>query len=89
MNPTPVEIKPRILRTAIDLDDGTASLELALSVIKEFGLEKKDAKKIINEVGSAVSKWREAAKLLGLKKGEINRMSSAFEHNDLKIALKM
>ena len=28
VNPVPVDIKPRVLSTAIDLDDATASLEL-------------------------------------------------------------
>jgi len=89
LNPTPIEIRPRILRTAIDLDDNTASLELALSVIEDFGLNKNDAKEIISEVGYAVSQWRDVANGLGLKKREMDRMSSAFEHHDFKVALKM
>ena len=32
LNPVPVDIKPRILTTAINEDDGTASLTLALDV---------------------------------------------------------
>lgn len=83
MNPVPVEIKPRILTTAIDLDDGTASLELALSVSSEFDLKIKEAEQIISEVGQAVAKWRGIATRLGLHKREIDRMASAFEHDDL------
>jgi hypothetical protein len=37
LNPVPIDIKPRVLSTAIDLDDGTASLDLALSVAAYFG----------------------------------------------------
>lgn len=86
LNPTPIEIKPRILTTAIDLNDTTASLETALSVAKDFRLEKSEANKIIKEVAKAVSKWREIAKNFDITKKEIERMASAFEHEDLEMA---
>jgi hypothetical protein len=35
----------------------------------------------------AVSKWRDEAARRGLTKNEIDRMASAFEHDDLKAAL--
>src|SRR5580692_5798358 len=38
LNPVPVDIKPRVLSTAIDLDDQTASLDVALSVADYFEL---------------------------------------------------
>jgi serine/threonine-protein kinase HipA len=88
LNPMPVDIKPRILSTAIDLDSGVASLELAFSVANYFQLSKKEAVKVAAEVGAAVSNWREVALKVGLKSAEIERMSSAFEHADLKQALK-
>lgn len=78
LNPVPIEIKPRILSTAITLDDATASIELAMSVINYFGISAKEAKTIVNEVSSAVSNWRKEAKALGLKTNEINKMASAF-----------
>jgi serine/threonine-protein kinase HipA len=86
MNPTPVEIKPRILSTAIDLDDSTASLDTALSVAKEFRLDKARAHEIVEEVAASVKGWRDAAKRLGLNTREIDFMASAFEHEDLKEA---
>jgi serine/threonine-protein kinase HipA len=86
LNPVPVDIKPRILTTAISLDDGTASLALALEVADYFGLDLKEARKIAREVGKAVSAWRTEAAKLGLTKAEIERMASAFEHEDLKAA---
>lgn len=87
LNPVPVDIKPRILTTAIDLDDATASLELARSVADYFLLNDAEARAIIAEVGRAVSTWREEAAALGLSRSEIDRMASAFEHDDLKRAL--
>jgi serine/threonine-protein kinase HipA len=87
LNPTPTDIKPRILTTAINEDDGTASLALAMSVAGYFELEDKDARKIASEVGKVVSRWRDEAARHGIGKNEIDRMASAFEHTDLKEAL--
>jgi serine/threonine-protein kinase HipA len=87
LNPVPTDIKPRILTTAINDEDGTASLALAMSVAKYFELDAPRAKEIAKEVGKAVSKWRVEAAYHGIAKGEINRMASAFEHEDLKEAL--
>ncbi len=86
LNPTPIEIKPRILTTAIDFNDNSASLETALSVASEFRLQKNEANKIIKEVAKAVSTWRDTAKSFALTKREIDRMASAFEHEDLELA---
>jgi serine/threonine-protein kinase HipA len=86
LNPVPSDIKPRILTTAIDLDDGTASLKLAYDVAPYFELTADEARTIVREVGSAVSQWRRQAEKLGLTKPEMDRMASAFEHNDLRAA---
>ena len=80
-------IKPRVLTTAIDLDDGTASLELAMDVAGYFELAEGEARTIAAEVGRAVGRWRKEAAHLGLTLAEIDRMASAFEHGDLKSAL--
>lgn len=87
LNPVPVDIKPRVLTTAIDYDDGSASLDLALSVADYFELSPDEARTIAGEVGEAVSTWREEAAVVGLATGEIERMKSAFEHDDLDAAL--
>ncbi len=87
LNPVPVDIKPRVLTTAIDLDDSTASLQLALAVAGYFELPPREAQRIAAEVGQATGSWRRVAANLGLSKAEIERMASAFEHQDLKAAL--
>jgi serine/threonine-protein kinase HipA len=89
LNPVPTDIKPRILTTAIDLDDGSASLDLAMSVVGYFELDEDKARVIAAEVGKAVTTWREEAARLGLTQAEIDRMASAFEHEDLKAALSL
>jgi serine/threonine-protein kinase HipA len=86
MNPVPVDIKPRILSTAINEDDGTASLALAMEIAGYFGLSVSTAGAITAKVGQAVSQWRDEATRYGLTKAEIDRMVSAFEHRDLEMA---
>src|SRR5205809_1415953 len=61
LNPVPTDIKPRILTTAINEDDGTASLPLAMSVAGYFELDTAKACEIAAQVGKAVSKWRNEA----------------------------
>jgi serine/threonine-protein kinase HipA len=87
LNPVPADIRPRVLTTAIDFEDGTASLPLALEVASYFELASGDARKIAGQVGRAVARWRKAAAKLGLTAHEIERMASSFEHDDLKMAL--
>lgn len=79
INPTPTEIKARLLSTSIDFDDPTASIDLALSVIDDFRINKTRAKEIIKEVTEVVSQWQAVAARFGLSKKEIDRMASAFE----------
>jgi serine/threonine-protein kinase HipA len=86
LNPVPVDIKPRVLSTAIDLDENTASLQLALSVVDYFDLTADQAIEIAAAVGKAVTTWRDEATRLGLTSSQTNRMASAFEHDDLKQA---
>jgi len=88
VNPTPIEIKPRILSTAIDLYDSTASLSLAISVASEYGVDQKLAAVIVKEVANSVKNWREEAKRFKISSSEIERMASAFNHPDLTEALR-
>lgn len=86
MNPMPQSIKPRLLTTFIDFENNAASLDTALSVIEEFKLTKKQAYQIISEVTQSVVKWKTVARRLKLSSREIDYISSAFEHEDLKQA---
>lgn len=87
LNPTPLDIKPRVLSTAIDEEDTTASLSLAMEVAGYFELGAKRAKEIATKVGKAVSEWRKEAARQELSDSETERMASAFEHDDLRAAL--
>jgi serine/threonine-protein kinase HipA len=87
LNPTPADVRPRVLSLAVDDRDPTASLELAFDVAEYFRLDAKAARSIANEVGRAVATWRREAQRLGIRGAEIERMESAFEHEDLRLAL--
>ncbi len=89
LNPVPVDIKPRVLTTTIDLDSGAASLDLAMEVAGYFELEEADARTVAAEVGRAVSGWRACAARIGLSRPEIDRMASAFEHDDSRAAMEL
>jgi len=89
LNPTPTDVRPRILTTNIDLDEGTCDIDLVVSVAQYFGLGPIPAKTIIKEVATATSTWREVAATNKAPLSEIHRMESAFEHSDLTKALAM
>ena len=89
LNPVPIDIKPRVLTTAIDLDDRTASLQLALQVASYFELRDGEAQKVAGQVGRVVASWRREASKLRVTLAEIDRMASAFEHEDLTAALAL
>jgi serine/threonine-protein kinase HipA len=86
LNPVPVEVKPRVLATNIDLDDGTASIDLVLSVADYFGLPSNRRRAVVREVVTAVGNWRREAAVLGIARTEIEKMSTAFDHADFKKA---
>lgn len=89
LNPTPTDVKARILTTNINLDEGTCSIDLVESVAEFFGMALPVAREIIREVGAAVADWRAVAAAVGTRSSEINRMASAFEHDDLEKARAM
>ncbi|WP_101675548.1 type II toxin-antitoxin system HipA family toxin [Alloalcanivorax mobilis] len=86
LNPTPQDLKARVLATNIDLDDGTCSIDLLRSVAQEFSLKLDDADREIRAVAQACLGWREVAKERGAPAVEIKRMESAFEHEDSRAA---
>jgi serine/threonine-protein kinase HipA len=88
LNPVPTDIKPRILTTAINEDDNTASLALAMSVAEYFELDAARTREMAAQVGKVVSEWRAEAARHSITKNEIDRMASAFEHDDLKESLR-
>lgn len=89
INPVPQDVRPRILTTAISLEDGTCDLDLVLSVGEFFGLSPRDARAIAKQVGDATATWREVAEAHGARARACERMRTAFEHADLDKALRL
>ena len=89
LNPVPTDVKPRVHALAIDEFDGTASLDTAFRIVPMFGMTGRDARAVAAEVGTAVGRWRGVPARLGITPNEIERMSSAFDHEDLKAATRV
>ena len=86
LNPVPVDIKPRILTMMIDDQNNSASFDLAVEVGDYFGLEADEMRVIVADVVSAALTWRIEAKRLGITTAEIDRMATAFEHEEMNQA---
>ena len=89
LNPVPTDLRSRVLTTNIDLEEGTCSLDLLEAVSEYFALTLAQARPIIKEVAAVTAAWRDTAKAVGARAAEIDRMASAFEHDDLKRALAL
>ncbi len=82
VNPTPLEVRPLRLSTAIDDVDVRASLPLALSVAESFGLTPEEARVRARDIVAVTTQWRQIAATLGLSARDVGRISSAFEHGE-------
>ena len=83
LNPMPVDVKPRHHALTLDETDDASSIDTVMSVADYFGLKLPQAKQIVAEVAAAVLDWREVAAANGLTAAQIDRMASAFEHEDI------
>ena len=84
LNPVPIDVRPRVHALALDAaGDQEASIVTTTASAAAFGLSRADARAISREVATATAKWRIAAKKQGLSPRQIERMESAFEHEDL------
>lgn len=86
LNPVPTDIKARVLTTAIVEDDTRASLDLAFKVAGYFEITDETARAAVKEVAASASDWRAEAVRHGLGRPQIDRMASAFEHEDMERA---
>lgn len=89
MNPCPIDVGGRLHKLAINEEENSGSFEIALSVAGYFGLTQPEAKSIAGEVGNAVSRWKELANSAKITKSEVERISSAFAHEDLDQTLAL
>jgi serine/threonine-protein kinase HipA len=84
LNPVPVDVRPRIHALCLDEDDTRASIDTVMAVAPRFGVVRRDALSIAREVAVSVRSWRKVGARHGIRPREIDRMASAFEHDDLQ-----
>lgn len=60
-----------------------------LAAAEYFGLGLAQARALIKEVATATAKWRDVARKAGARASEMQRMASAFEHEELRRALAL
>lgn len=89
VNPTPTDLRPRILSTAIAPDDFSCDIGLVLEVAPFFNLSAAAARETVRAVAEITATWRQAAERRGARASEIRRMQSAFEHDDQANALRL
>lgn len=89
LNPCPVDVKPRVHALAIDDTDATSSIETAIEVAELFGIKPERARALAAQVGAVTAGWRDTAASLGASKAQADRMETAFEHDDLRMAVKL
>lgn len=86
LNPMPIDVKPRVHALALDEDAHDASIDTVREVASYFGLDEPRARSVMAEVVASVAGWRAVARRHGLRPIDLERMESAFEHDDLERA---
>lgn len=67
------------LKLNISENDNSLDFNLALDMIKYYGITKEEGNEIINEITTSVSKWREVASKYNISRTEQELMSVAFK----------
>ena len=86
LNPVPEDVRPRVHALALDEANPRSSLRTVLSVADYFGLSRRRAVEIVRQVTRGTARWRALARASGLSAAEVDRMKSAFEHEDRRFA---
>lgn len=86
LNPVPVDVRPRVHALAIDEADQSAPLERVLAIAPQFNVKPARARAIVREVAAVTRRWRRVASDCGLTQRQIDRMETAFEHEDAEAA---
>lgn len=87
MNPVPADVNGRMHVLAFNEGDRSSELDICVSVANYFALKPTEAAVIAGEVATAVAQWRDVAKTYKLSRFDMERMETAFEHDDLRAAV--
>jgi serine/threonine-protein kinase HipA len=88
LNPDP-EGGAKQLATAIDETNAQASLATALEVADLFRVSEAQAREIVGAVSNASARWRDVARATGLGGQQLERLESAFEHEQSAAAREL
>jgi serine/threonine-protein kinase HipA len=88
VNPNPAP-GPKLLSTAIDFDDPTASMTTLIGVADYFRLDEVDVRQVLGETLSATSRWRDIAAQAHVDSDGIEQMAPAFEHEEADLAAQI
>jgi serine/threonine-protein kinase HipA len=86
LNPTPVDVKPRVQTLAINESDATSSLETAFEVAPRFGLAPAEARAVAARSGGPCGGGDRPGRSSASSAGTSIAWRAAFEHNDLALA---
>lgn len=86
LNPVPVDVRPRVHALSIDEADQSAPLERVLAIAPRFNVKPARARAVVREVAAVTRRWRRFASDCGLTQRQIDRMETAFEHEDAEAA---
>jgi serine/threonine-protein kinase HipA len=81
LNPVPEIERARTTQTAITEEQEEPSIDAALAAAPRFGLAAAECRRILREVFTAVSAWRNTGRKLRLKAATLEAYDSAFEHS--------
>ncbi len=87
LNPNPESAGEQML--AIDEQDATSSVELAVSVADRYALDLGRAREVVGEVERATRDWRPVALQHGMPGSEIELMAQAFETGERHVAARI
>jgi serine/threonine-protein kinase HipA len=77
LNPNPEQTTH--LQMAVDLDDTSADVDLALSTAGYYRMGSERAKQIIQEIEIATRNWKDVATRIGIQRLDIERLADAYE----------
>ena len=72
-------IERRELSLAINEVEAACDVSIAMDACRDYGLTKRAADSVLQQVGAAVAGWRDEANKLGIPRSEQSLMASAFE----------
>lgn len=78
VNPTPGD-GPKFLRNAIDFDDNSASVGLALRASEYYRVDASTARAVLVEMRAVVAHWRPVARSCSISGAAMERMASCLD----------